>query len=457
MVQKPTHFCSECGTPVATGERFCSNCGSATVDNFNAPTIGAANPSPTTVQAAQQFPTAEATLRNTNPPGAQANTNAAPYATTNQDQTPPPPPPTSGAYNPYTVNAPGGPQAYAQSTTAPDYAAPTPGVDNPIPPYAQAKKGHGCLTISIVLLLILAIGIGGTLFFRGNFFHSPANSSTSSPSSPTASNGTTVSTTGVRTAQLSLKVTFASIQMTIVSVQTARSFADDPSTSNLASDAARLNLHEVNNSPDNPRYLEEDVLLLILPDGTSIKSINQQQGISPDAGVSRDNWIDFALNHPVRLDQLTLRIGTPSQHQMDIPLRANANLSRYLDRTSSPNLQFQYNTVNWTLKSATLSYSYHDKQATAGNLYVFINFALINHTSSDVSIFPNDFMRLQAGSSTQAPDSNTFPYTIAAQGTAEGVAGFLVPQNATSFTLILLGNTSVNPPIAQVTQTFQIQ
>lgn len=453
MTQQPTQFCTECGAPGPLDQRFCSNCGSAMKASPNDPTIAASG----------QFSTMGATLQNTNRPVAQANTSADPYMTRNQDNTPPPPPPTSGAYNPYTPNAPGGPQAYAQNISTPvNTNPPTPGMYNPVPSYAQAKKSHGCLITSIVLLLILAAGIGGFVFLKMPFTHSQANGNTPNTNGTSTSGGSTGGTTGTagttngaHTEQLNLKLTFASIQTTIISVQSASSFADDPAGSNQP-EIVRLNLHEVNSTANNSNYLESDVLRLILPDGTSTQSANQQQNISPNAGVSRDNWIDFPLTHAVRLDQLTLRIGTPAQHQMDVPLKATANLSKYQDKTSNPNTQFQYNGLDWTFKNATLSYSYNNRQASTGNLYVIITLSVSNQTASDAAIFPNDFMRMQAGSSTQAPDSYNFQYNTPAHGTNGGVVGFLVPQNATSFTLIMLGNASVNPPVAQVTQTFQI-
>lgn len=451
MAQKPTQFCTECGMPTSVDQRFCSNCGSVIKASSNDPTVIASG----------QFSSTGATHPNTYAPGNQPLTGSDPYLT--RDQSMPPPPPTSATYNPYAVNAPGGPQTYEQNQSANMPAAsysPPPGTYNPVPSYAQAKKSNGCLITSLVLLLILAVGIGGFIFLKAPFAPSQSHNQIGGTNGTTVSggsnSGTATQTSDSHTERLGLKLTFASIQTTIVTVQFAKNFADDSSTAAQAG-IVRLNLHEVNNSAGNPRYLETDVLLLILPDGTTVQSTSQQQDISPDAGVSRDNWIDFALNHAVRLDQLTLRFGTPSQQQMDVPLQTTANLSKYQDRTSSPNLQFQYNSLDWTLKNAVLSYSYNDRQATTGNLYVVVTFAVSNNTSGNAAIFPNDIMRVQAGSSTQAPDSYDFPYSVPSHGTGGGVVGFLVPQGATSFTLILLGNASVNPPVAQVTQTFQIR
>jgi zinc ribbon protein len=464
MAQQPTQFCPECGMPSPKDQRFCSNCGSAIKVSSSDPTVAASSlqTSAPTVVAPGPFAPMGATIPN----AGQANTGADPYLTRDDHHTPPPPPPSASTYNPYTVNAPGGPQVYEQNASKPPASynapvAPMPGMYNPVPPYAQARKSHGCLITSIVLLLILVAGIGGFLALKSRFFPAQANNGTGTPgiSRTTTTGGSangTPTPSGISTDPLNLKVTFANIQTTIVSAQSSSNFSDDSSTTGSAG-VVRLNLHEVNSSPANPDYIESDVLLLVLPDGSTVQSTNQLHNISPDAGVTRDNWADFPLSRSISLDQLTLRMGTPSQHQMDVSLKANANISKYQDKTSNLNTQFQYNGLNWTLKDATLSYSYGDKQATTGNLYVVVKLAVINPTSSNAAIFPNDIMRMQAGSSTQAPDSYDFPYSVPIQGTGGGVVGFLVPQDATSFTLILLGDTNANPPVAQVTQTFQIQ
>lgn len=334
----------------------------------------------------------------------------------------------------------------------------------PVPAYAQKpKRGHGCLITSIVLLVVLAAGIGGFVFLRshsgtttrGNGTPTAASHTGNTPVSGNAGNTPTVSTSGVE--QLNLKITYANVSLTIVSAQIANSFPDDNASPGSAG-VVRVNLQENNATAGNPGYLESNVILLVLPDGSTVRQNNQKQDISPDAGVNRPNWLDFPLSSQVTVGQLTLRIGKSTENQMDVPLKPGADLSKYQDKTSSPNAQFQYAGISWTLKTATLSYSYNDRQATTGNLYVILNLSAANNSSSGFVAGVSQYMRLQAGGNSTEPDgTTTIPIQISAHTTASGIVAFLMPQGTTSFTLVMLAQPNASPPISQVTQNFQIQ
>jgi len=72
-------------------------------------------------------------------------------------------------------------------------------------------------------------------------------------------------------------------------------------------------------------------------------------------------------------------------------------------------------------------------------------------------VFAGDYSRLQAGTTTSPPTANTFNSAIAAGTTGTtGTITFLMPQSATSFTLILLARSDITPPATQVTTNFQI-
>lgn len=477
MAQRPPSFCTECGTPLATDQRFCANCGAAVAPNTSDPTALANPPQAEIAEGSGSPPLATGpTTPDTHPSVMQASTGGDPYLTREQADAsplaPPPPPPVSGAYNPYTSSAPGGPQVYGQEVSAPSagYTSPPPVAPslapNVVPPYARARKSHACLIISIILLVVLAAGIGGTVFLvkyvagkTNTLLATVGLKSTATPGGSIGNIGGSGTPTGNVNAseQVNLSLTYASIEITVKSVQLANSFTDDSNTGGQVG-VVRLNLHEANNSPDNPLYLESDVLRLVLPNGNSIQTAEQQHFESPDSGVAQDNWVDFSLNTQVQLNQLTLRIGKASEQQMDMPLKPNTDLGKYKDRSSSPNAQFQYAGVNWTLKTATLSYSYHDQQATTGNFYLILSIAIANNTSNDFSFFPSDIMRVQSGGNSAPPDSNTtLPVTTASNGTGSGVVAFLVPQGTTSFTLVMLAQPNGTPPTGQVTQPFQVQ
>lgn len=461
MAQHPGQFCTECGAPLQAGQRFCSNCGTVMNGGSGAPTVAASRPpsgasaGDPTIAAAPGQPTR---LAGENA-GMAGSARPAP-STSGASDTPPPPPPT---YNPYAGSAPGTPQTYPQSAGVPGYASAPGGaafVPVPVPAYAQKpKSGHGCLITSIVLLVILAIGIGG--FILLNKSHSNANTgSTQQPGSTAtaSSTGTTPPASVNSSVQLNLKITYASVSLTFTSAQLAHSFPDDSSTTPGAAGIVRVNFQENNTTAGNPDYLLSESMLLVLPGGDTIQRGNSKYDVSPDAGVNRTNWCDFPIDAHVTLNQLVLRLGQASESQMDIPLQAGANIGKYQDKSSSPNAQFQYSGVNWTLKTATLSYSYQDHQASTGNLYVILTFAAVNNGSSDFVNGVSSYMRLQAnGSSTEPSGNTTIPIEIKPGTTASGIVAFLMPQGASSFTLVMLGQPNVSPPIAQVSQNFQIQ
>jgi len=454
MAQQPTRFCSECGAQLQASQRFCTNCGATMNMDAAAPTMG----SSASILAGEPTMAAAPDL-----PVSGFNTPAPPMG----QPTAPPPPPVSGTYNPYVSSAPGV-QTYGQNASAPGYP-PTPGfaplpprgAPMPVPAYARKpKRGNGCLVTSILLLIVLAAGIGTFVFFRsrstpGAQSNGPFTSPRATATAPVTGGGQTptVGTSGLQ--PLNLKITYASIALTLLSAQIAPSFPDD-SASPGSSGVLRVSLQENNTTTGNPSYLESDVVLLVLPDGSTVRSNNQKQNISPDPGVNRANWLDFALNSQASISQLTLRMGSATESQMDIPLRAGADLSKYQDKTSSPNAQFVYSGVNWTLKTATLSYSYSDRQATTGNVYVVLSLSAVNDSPNSFVDSAGSYLRLQTNGASAEPDGHTtLPISIGSHTTASGVVAFLMPQGATSFTLVLLSQP--NPPVNQVTQNFQIQ
>lgn len=470
MAQNPAQYCPQCGTPGPAGQRFCSNCGATISASSVAPTAAASfiPPAPGQAGGSSSSSNDPTLFDNGQSPGAGQGA----YRGSSQSIAPPPPP-TASTYNPYENSLPGGPQTYEQSAriTTPGSLPPPAGgtyTPAPVPTYAQApRRSRGCLVTSLILLLVLAAGISGYWFVsthlnQGSRNNSSNTSATNGSNTGSSGGSNTGSTTGSSSnaggsEQLNLKITYSSIQFTLISAQFASKFSDDTSSPGQAG-VVRINFHEDNTTAGNPDYIERDAMLLVLPNGTTVQANNEQQGVSPDGGVSRQNWIDFPVDTQVTLNQLILRLGTQTQNQVNIPLQANADLSKYQDRSSSPNAQFQYNGINWTLQKATLSYSYADKQATTGNLYVILTFSAKNNSPNNYFDTPGDFMRLQAGGNTAEPDGTyTMPTDIASQSSASGVVAFLAPQGTTSFTLIMLAKPTNNPPVNQVTQNFQIQ
>lgn len=503
MAQNSPLRCPQCGTPAEAGQRFCSECGAALNVDANKPTALAADNQATMESARLRDVKDGRTLASAMPaqspsqPAAAAAGPASVPPTPNMPAAVPGPgvtpvqPPDVSASGYSTVPTSGG-QFYVQTTEAhvippppppesfiaapqqapssPSYPAAAPG-SYVVPDYARAPKRsrRGCIA-ALVLLLVLAAG-GVAAFFAlrhpapgGN--KQSSNSSSGQQSTPGSSNtpasagstpsssGSTPTSGGPTTEQLNLRVIYSSINMTIVSAQLASSFSDDPSA---PQGGVRVNLHEQNPTTSRVLISYSDAVRLVLPDGSITPPANEQHFSPPDPGVSRDNWIDFPVTSSnIDLSKLVLRLGTPAENQVDIPLKPGADLSKYQPKTVSPNSTFQYAGLNWTLVSATESLSAGGKQATAGNVYITVTLKAVNSTADYFSAYPGDYMRMKAGDTTSAPESNfTFPLSIASQATGSGTVSFLVPQGTTSFSLVMLARQT-SPPISQVSVPLQI-
>ena len=430
MTQPPARLCPTCGMPVPGGQRFCSNCGSQLSDEGNKPTA----------------------LSGENPEISNMETRATPL-------TPPPPPPYDGpAYTQYPRAGQQPPSYQGQVSAQPPLAPPV---------YATPQRGSsggvwrrvGCIA-GIVLLLILGIcGAAGYFVYRGaNNVVSNVQKTVTATGGYTNNgvNGVTPTVGPTITTAIGSTITYASNDITIVNVQQAQSFADDSSTSQ-STGIARINIKEQNTATRSADFVYSSVARLVLPDGSQVEPLNEQNGVSPDASVSRTNWLDFPVPTTVDPKQLTLVLGTADDAQMSIPLTASADLTKYKPKTASPNKTFQHESLNWTMTSATASWSSKAVQAKKGMMYVTIDFKLDNPSQNGVSEYWNSYMRLKVGDTVSSPDSNTdFPTDFPAGSSGKtGSAIFLVPQGSTSFTFILLANSSGTAP--QVSTDFQIQ
>jgi hypothetical protein len=465
MAQSSQPSCPQCGTPLPPGQRFCSNCGASADPNFSKPTAmasGVSNPQIPELPTEFSAPPP--------PPGG--------YYAQPAQPTPPPPPESSYAQPtpaPHTLyppqQGPAFPSQQGQSyppQQGPAFSSqqgyqPAPAA---VPTYAKPMKDSsksvlGQLGCGVLLVILLIVGVcGGASYFVYRYFATAASSTTSTYNPSTIGNGNGTNGTpqaiATTTTQLNATVTYASVDETIVNAQKASSFADDTSLSN-SQIVVRLNLKEHNPTTDTVYLFYGDNFHLILPDGTSVAAGSEQSTGGIGQAVTRNNWVDFPLTANVDVSKLTLRVGGASEAQMDVPLAASPDVSKYQLKTITPNSAFTYAGLNWTLTTVTSGLSANGKQASNGNRYIVVTLKANNPTQNTFYVFPNDYARLQAGTTTSPPTGNTFSSAIAAGTTGStGTITFLMPQSATSFTLIMLPRTDTTPPATQVTTTFQI-
>lgn len=421
--------CTQCGTPMPPGQRFCSNCGATREPGFSNPTAMAA--SGDNYSQVPERPTEFSALPPPPPSGQYGQ----------------PPPPPANTYYPSQ-----GPQSFPQGQQSYQAAQP--------PAYAQPPKKDatksvlgqiGCGVLLIILLIVGACAGAGYVGYR--WLASAANTGTGS--STYSSNGSTPGAIPTVTAQINQTVTYASVETTILNVQEASSFTDDANSSSPV--LVRVNIKEHNPTVNSVYVFYNDNFRLILPDGTAVVPGSEHDNGGVNQAVTRTNWVDFPLSSSIALDKLTLRLGAADQAQMDIPLTGKADLSKYQLKTISPNAPFQYAGLNWTLTTVTSNWSADGKQADSGMRYVVVTLKVDNPTSNAYYPFVNDNVRLQAGSVTNPPTGTTFDSSIAAGQTGKtGTITFLMPQNSSSFTLLMLARTDTTPPATQVTKDFQI-
>lgn len=424
MAQQPTRPCLSCGIPVLVGQRFCANCGTTMEGD-------AYKPTELTPSSGFSFPISSMPTQFESDGGSST--------------TPPPPLPMSQGYQFQQSQEYQPPLASYQT---PDFAKPQKDSSGRV----LGQIGCG---VGVIILLVLTL-CGTAVYFTYGFIRSNVSNTSKSiqNSGNTSNTDITPTQSSSQTTPINALVTYASVKITIVDVRQATSFSDDTNTPDQG--VVRLNFKE--DTSDKPgRYYYGDCMRLLLPDGTSVSPSNYQYSLAPEASVSRKNWVDFPVSLSIHTNQLTLRIGTATEAQMNIPLTGTANLNQYQAKTVTLNKQVQYGRVNWTITNATSQWSFAGKQADKGMLYIVVDVKIDNHTSDAFRGYPGDYIRLKAGATTTTPDGNlTIPLGVeAGQTNTPGECAFLVPQGSTDYTFVLLAAPS-NGADRDVSIPFQI-
>src|SRR5712692_790216 len=420
MSQISTRSCSNCGTSVPENMRFCPNCGTPANASVGTPVNYAPG-------GGNSIPAAP-------PPPQYAQTQkAAPSPSYQQAQQ---------GYQPVSPTPQGYPPPMQNGQPLPVYARP------------QKKASRGVLRLVVILLLLLLV-LGTAGYFAFKYVSSRG-------SSVGSNNTTSVSTSSpVKTTPINATVTYASVDITILNAQQAKSFADDSNAS--APGVVRLNLHavqtgvdDINNGSSIDQYYDyPSSFALILPGGSKVAPVGEKDTNGPTKKGNQTTWVDFPVSTAVNVNQLVLQIGKDTEAQLDIPLTGHADLSQYQPRQVSPNTSVQYAGMTWTLTTATAKLSDSGAQADKGKRFIVLTLKIDNPTSQNVSAYPPDYVRLQFGGTTIAETGDTLPTPAAGTSNATGLVAFLVPQENTTFTLVLLPN-GVTGATTQATIPFQI-
>jgi hypothetical protein len=390
MAQMQPPICPRCGAALVAQQQFCAQCGLDLT-----PWLPADDHRPP-VQREEEIPTLQRPLSSPFAPPI----SSAPQAATGQW---PPLPQTDRPYFPQ------------QNQSAPP-VTPVPPVAPPVRKRRQFSA-RTALLLALALVIVAAIGYAGAALF-GLFKQAPVQAS-------------------ITTVPINATVTYAGVAVTVVNVQRSQNFLDDPHTS--LSGMVRVHLQAQNKATEPINLYYNNIAHLVLPGGQEVAStyVNAVVGMMP--GATRTATVDFAVPMAIKVNQMALRLGTGNEAQMDIPLTANPDLTRYAPKTTQLNGKLEYLGLDWSLVSATTQLSMGTRQAGRGMHYVTVTLR-VNNTLSQTAIpgSPFDYIRLKAGGDTLSPVDSTLPVSFdAGAKDKSGTVTFLVPQNAQTLTLVL--------------------
>jgi len=327
-------------------------------------------------------------------------------------------------------------------------------------PQKDSSKGVlgqiGCGVLAVILV-VLAL-CGGAGFFAYHYITSAANNRVATVTTGNTSsnvNDVTPTVAPPVTSPVNAALIYADVNITVVDAKQGGGFADDTSTSSPS--IVRIDLKEENKTTHSSSYYYGDMSRLLLPDGTSVKPGNTQVLTGPDTTISRTNWIDFPVPSKIDVAKATLVLGKADEEQINVPLTSNPDMSKYQPKTVTPGKTTTYSGMTWTLVSASKQLSGDNQQAPQGQVYIVMTLKIDNNSANDFRGYPGDYIRLQTGSTKATPDSdNTIPTSVSAgQTNQSGTCAFLVPQGSTSFTLLLLADSTGT--VQQASIPFQIQ
>jgi hypothetical protein len=250
-------------------------------------------------------------------------------------------------------------------------------------------------------------------------------------------------TAPVTTFAVTRSAPYAGLTMTVVSVQYANSFADDLIRSGSA--IVRLNMRIKNPTSTQIDVVYYSIAHLLVPGQPPIAPTNISLSVGPRPGASETGWLDFPVSQTLKLNALTLQLGSAPQGEqlVKIPFSGSFNASQYADKVLKPGAEFDYTyggyTLNYHLTSLEIREAYQGSQCRAGQRFYIFNFSVDNQSGVDVSPgFGFDYMRMVVGNYGNPPIDNTLPSTFKNGKTTTGRVVFAVSAGVHDFSVRFL-------------------
>lgn len=300
-------------------------------------------------------------------------------------------------------------------------------VDTTFPAPSRTVRRRGRAGVVLVgLLVIVLLGVVGYVAVGLMGLHVPGFSSGPATQPP------------ITKTQVNTTVTYAGVDLTILTMQRAQSFIDDPNSATTG--MVRVNIQEQNKTATQVNLAYSNIAYLKLP-GKNPESptyVKAKGSVAPD--TTQESSLDFAVPVDIKVSQLTLILGSANEAQLEIPLTGHANVGKYAPKTVSLNGQMTYLGLDWTLVSATSQWSIAGQQASKGMVYMILTLKVDNTLAQQAIPGPAyDYARLKSGDVTASPKDTTLPVAFdTGEMGKTGTITFLVPQNSSAFTFILL-------------------
>jgi len=396
MTQAPPRFCPQCGAPIVTNFNVCATCG--------LPLEGLLSQDQSTLP--EQYRHDQESLTENDQHISQEASD--PKRVDELDRVPTVQLAQQSKKNSFTIK---GEQAYPNSVP-------------------QNKRQLGRRELLVLLMLLLFV-LGAIVYaFAGFLGLALPGFANIQPS--------------IKTMAINASVPYAGVNITILNAQQSQKFLTDPNSS--SDGMVRLNLQAANSTGVHVVWSYATIARLLMPNKSLVGPTYENSIVAIAPGALQKSVVDFAVPMNISLSQLTLVLGAQNEAEMFIPLMQNVDVSKYQPKTTKLNGQMLYFGLNWTLTDATSGLSIQGQQAAKRMRFVTLMLK-VDNTLSQIAITgsPYEYMRLQYGNRFALPEQSTIPvaFQIGAVGVT-GTASFQVPQQISSFTLILVSQKDDN-------------